>query len=154
MSSVLEASSCRALVTVQQGCMDCEERYRQHGSCATRFYLPGFAADMHPDAARSLAESKQTMTFDLAQRVGDPATFLDMPAIDNSSGALSFCLDPRYTGVNVFNVSLKDDGVMLGASSASSSVPRTLGPFELIILVRANPTEISHLQNLSKVSVT
>jgi hypothetical protein len=134
MSSVLEPFGCRALVTVQQACFDCDDRYRVDDTCYSRFSLNGFASGTHPDAAQSLAEQQQTMSFVLVQTAGDPGTFSQTPAIDITSGTLTFCLEPAYSGVNIFNVSLLDDGYLVGPS-ADSSTPQLFGPFTLTILV-------------------
>ena len=134
VSSVLEPPGCRALVTVQRACLDCDDRYKVDGDCHTRFSLPGFASATRPDAAQSLAEQQQNMTFVLVQVTGNPSTFSQAPAIDLVTGTLSFCLEPTYTGVNIFDVSLLDDGYMVGAF-AESSTPQTFGPFKLTILV-------------------
>jgi hypothetical protein len=56
------------------------------------------------------------------------------PVIDAETGSLSFCLAPGYIGVSAFNVSLNDDGVIVGPHS-SGSQPLSFGPFELTILV-------------------
>jgi hypothetical protein len=134
VSSVLEPPGCRALVTLQQACLDCDDRYKVDGDCHSRFSLPGFASGTRPDAAQSLAEQQQNMTFVLVQVTGNPSTFSQAPAIDLATGTLSFCLAPTYAGVNIFNVLLRDDGYMVGAFSDSSTT-QTFGPFKLTILV-------------------
>jgi len=133
--------SCRALLTVQQACKDCNERYKVDGDCLSRFYLEGFAADIRPDALATRPEEQQLLHFELVQIAGLSSTFAagKSPAIDNVTGDLSFCLVPGYSGVNVFEVSLRDDGFMLGPS-ASTSGPLAFGPFELTVLV--NPVNM------------
>ena len=152
---------CKALVTVQQTCLDCDERYRfVDDTCIARYFLPGFVDNIgrqkmyasFPAGATAMtksfcdniqhatptqqaycAEEQQALSFVVTQVDGDNSTFVHPPAIDASNGTLTFCLSPGHRGVNIFSVMLHDDGYM-STAHAQTSVPLSFGPFELIII--------------------
>ena len=149
MCSELEPTKCVAMLTVQQTCLDCDERFRfLDEECVAQFYLPSFADrilrhnGVIPKSINASAqwqqayasEEAQDLSFSLLQVEGDGATFLNMPKIDPQNGDLSFCLVPGYFGVNVFDVTLHDDGYHSQPSAASSG-PLSFGPFQLVIIV-------------------
>jgi len=94
---VMDPGTCEVVLTVQQSCMDCDERHTfADESCVAPFYLAGWARHMRaqemPLAYSSLAasalwqqaysrEAQQNLSFSLQQVGGPSSTFLHLPAI-------------------------------------------------------------------------
>ena len=113
----VDNSSCTIMVTVLENCANCDSFGT--APCQGYFMLQSFVTGMTPSVHHSPDEQGQSLSFEVSFIQGVPTLFAPHfgPAIDASSGSLTFCVDTSESGEALYNVSLQDNGGVLWGGS-------------------------------------